>query len=230
MKTIGLIGGMSWESTAVYYRIINETVKNRLGGHHSARILLYSVDFSDVERLQREERWDDAAGLIVDAARRLERGGADFVLICTNTMHRSAEQVMEAVDLPLLHIVEATISHVLDSGCRKAGLLGTRFTMESDLFTNRVSSADGLDIIIPEASDRESVHRVIYEELVQGRVKEDARKEFVRIIGVLTSRGAEGIILGCTELSLLITQGDSPVTDSATTEIHARAAADYALT
>ena len=229
MKTIGMIGGMSWESTAVYYRIINETVKDRLGGHHSARIFLYSVDFYEVEKLQREERWDEAASVMIDAARRLERGGADFILICTNTMHRSAEQVMEAVDLPLLHIVDATKEYVLDSGCRKTGLLGTRYTMESDLFTGRSSSADGLEVIAPEPSDREIVHKIIYGELVLGKIKEGSRKELVRIMGALTNRGADGIILGCTELSLLVTQEDSPVRLFDTTRIHARAAAEYAL-
>lgn len=229
MKTIGMIGGMSWESTAVYYRIINETVKGRLGGHHSARILLYSVDFYDVELLQRRERWDEASGLMVDAARRLERGGADFLLICTNTMHRSAEQVRKAVDLPLLSIVDATRERILRSGFRKVGLLGTRFTMESGLFSQGASSRDGLEVIIPPIRDREVVHRVIYDELVLGKILDKSREEIERVTGALAERGADGIILGCTELPLLVSREDSSVPLFDTTRIHAEAAADYAL-
>jgi len=229
MKTIGMIGGMSWESTAIYYRIINETVKDRLGGHHSARILLYSVDFQEVEELQRRERWDEAADIMADAARRLERGGADFILICTNTMHRSAGRVREAVDLPLLHIVDAAKEYVLQSDCRRAGLLGTRYTMESKLFTGRASAADDLEVLIPESQDRDMVHRIIYDELVLGKILNDSRVGLVRIIDSLADRGADGIILGCTELSLLVKQEDTPVRLFDTTRIHAEAAADYAL-
>jgi len=229
MKTIGMIGGMSWESTAVYYRIINETVKKRLGGHHSAKILLYSVDFHEVEELQREERWDEAGEVMVDAARRLKNGGADFLVICTNTMHRSVDRVRETVDLPLLHIVDAAKKHIQRAGMARAGLLGTRFTMESDLFTGPASSEINLEVIIPERQDREIVHRIIYDELVLGRILDDSRTELVRIIDDLTGKGAEGIILGCTELSLLVTGEDTPVRLFDTTEIHAQAAAEYAF-
>ena len=229
MKVIGLIGGMSWESTSEYYRIINQAVKERLGGLHSAKILLYSVNFQEIESLQREGRWKAATDMMCDAARRVERGGADCLLICTNTMHKLAEEVRGELTIPLIHITDATGAEVRRSGISKAALLGTQYTMEEDFYKGRLVSDYGLEVVVPLEMDRQIVQQVIYNELCLGRVRVDSRKEFVRIIGDMHARGAEGVILGCTEISLLINQQDSPLQLFDTTDIHAQAAVDFAL-
>jgi len=229
MKTIGLIGGMSWESSLEYYRIINETVKDKLGALHSANCLMFSVDFAEVEILQREGRWDEAGQMMVKAGQRLERGGADFVVLCTNTMHKLADQLQAGIQIPLLHIADATAEKIRAAGLRKIGLLGTRFTMEHDFYKGRLVERFGLDVLIPDAPDRREVHRVIYEELVLGAVYEESRQEYIRIMENLVAAGAEGIILGCTEIELLVKPGDSQVPLFPTTRIHAEAAVEYAL-
>ena len=229
MKVIGLIGGMSWESTAEYYRIINKTVKERLGGLHSAKILLYSVDFSEVATLQTEGRWPEATEFMCDAARRIERGGADCVLICTNTMHKMAPEVQSTVTIPLLHIADTTAIEIKKRGIKRVALLGTKYTMEEDFYKGRLVDDYDLDVVIPPEDGRTIVNRVIYEELCLGKVVEESRNQFQQIIHDLNRRGVEGVILGCTEISLLINQDDSPLPLFDTTAIHAQAAVDFAL-
>ena len=202
MRTIGLLGGMSWESTAEYYRIINKTVKERLGGLHSAKILLYSVDFSEIETLQREGRWPEATRFMCDAAQRLERGGADCVLICTNTMHKMAPEVQSSVTIPLLHIADTTAIEIKKRGIKRVGLLGTKYTMEEDFYKNRLVDDYDLDVCIPPEDGRTIVNRVIYEELCLGKVVKESRNQFQQIIQDLNARGVEGVILGCTEIPL----------------------------
>lgn len=228
-KVIGLIGGMSWESSAEYYRIVNERVRDRLGGLHSARCLMWSFDFAEIEALQHAGRWDDATALMIDAARRLERGGADFVVICTNTMHRMADQVQAAIGLPLLHIADPTAERIRAAGLRRVGLLGTAFTMEQDFYKGRLVRKHGLEVLVPDDADRATVHRVIYDELVQGRVEEASRQAYRGVIARLVERGAEAVILGCTEIMLLVGAEDSPVPLYDTTAIHAEAAVELAL-
>jgi aspartate racemase len=228
-KVIGLIGGMSWESSAEYYRIINERVRERLGGLRSARCLMWSFDFGEIEALQHAGRWDDAAHEMIAAARRLERGGADFVVICTNTMHRMADQVQAAIGLPLLHIADPTAERIKAAGLRKIGLLGTAFTMEQVFYKGRLADRHGLDVLVPDDADRAVVHRVIYEELVQGRAEPAARLAYREIIARLVDRGAEAVILGCTEIMLLVRPEDSAVPLYDTTTIHAEAAVALAL-
>lgn len=229
MKTIGLIGGMSWESSIEYYRIINETARERLGGLHSAQSLLYSVDFAEVETLQHEGRWQEAAALLVDAAQRLERGGAECVVLCTNTMHKVADQIQREVNLPLLHIANTTAIQIQARNLQTVGLLGTRFTMEEDFYKGRLSQRYGLDVLVPPEHERELVHRIIYDELCLGLIEQPSREAYRDIMSHLVHRGAEGIILGCTEISLLVCKEDSPVPLFDTTRIHAVAAVDYAL-
>ncbi|MDR6774955.1 aspartate/glutamate racemase family protein [Azospirillum sp. BE72] len=228
-KVIGLIGGMSWESSAEYYRIINERVRDRLGGLHSARCLMWSFDFAEIEALQHAGRWEDATALMIDAARRLERGGADFVVICTNTMHRMADQVQAAIGLPLLHIADPTAERIRAAGLRRVGLLGTAFTMEQDFYKGRLVQKHGLEVLVPDDADRATVHRVIYDELVQGRIDEASREAYRGVIARLVERGAEAVILGCTEIMLLVRPEDSPVPLYDTTAIHAEAAVELAL-
>ena len=230
MKTIGLIGGMSWESSIEYYRIINELTKAKLGGLHSAKSLMVSVDFAEIEVLQHEGRWEEASALMVEAARSLERGGADFVVLCTNTMHKSAQEIQAGIRIPFLHIADATAQIVKKSGIQKIGLLGTRFTMEEDFYKGRLSQNFGLDVIIPNAQGCEIVHRVIYDELVLGKIEQRSKEKYLEIIGQMVSAGAEGIILGCTEIGLLVHQEDSQVPLFDTTRIHAESAVEYALT
>ncbi len=229
MKTIGLIGGMSWESSIEYYRIINEAVRDKLGPLHSAQSLMYSVDFAEIEMLQREGRWEEATAIMIAAAKRLERGGADLLLICTNTMHKMAEEVQQAVRIPLLHIADATAAQVCSRGIKRIGLLGTRFTMEEDFYKGRLTSRYGLDVVIPNPVDRALVHRIIYEELVLGQVNAASRSEYLRIVDQLRSNGAEGVILGCTEIGLLVQQQDCAIPLFDTTRIHALAAVELAL-
>ena len=230
MKTIGLIGGMSWESSIEYYRIINELTKAKLGGLHSAKSLMASVDFAEIEVLQHEGRWEEASALMVESARSLERGGADFVVLCTNTMHKSAEEIQAGIRIPFLHIADATAQVVKKSGIQKIGLLGTRFTMEEDFYKGRLSQNFSLDVLIPNAQGREIVHRVIYDELVLGKIEIRSKEKYLEIIEQMVSAGAEGIILGCTEIGLLVHQEDSQVPLFDTTRIHAESAVEYALT
>ena len=229
MKTIGMIGGMSWESSIEYYRIINEAVKERLGDLHSAKCLMVSVDFAEIEVLQREGRWEEATRAMIAAARSVEAGGADFLIICTNTMHKMAGEVQRSIHIPLLHIADATAEAVKVRGLRRVGLLGTRFTMEQDFYRGRLVEKYGLDVLVPEASDREIVHRVIYNELVLGKTEAASKAEYLRIIADLAKAGAEGIILGCTEIGLLVSQSDSRLPLFDTTRIHALAAVQFAL-
>ena len=229
MKTIGLIGGMSWESSIEYYRIINETVKEKLGGLHSAKSLMVTVDFAEIEKLQHEDRWDEAAQILVKCAQDLERGGADCIVLCTNTMHKLADQIIANVNIPFLHIADATAEKIFSEGMKKIGLLGTRFTMEHDFYKGRLIQNFGLDVLVPNKEDRDIIHRVIYEELVQGKIVDASRAEYKRIMETLIAQGAQGIILGCTEIELLVKQDDSSVPLFPTTTIHAVAAVEYAL-
>ncbi len=229
MKTIGLIGGLSWESSVTYYRVINEHVGRRLGGLHSARCLLWSFDFDDIENLQRDGRWDEATRLMIAAGRALQGGGADFLVICANTMHRMADEVQTAVGLPLLHIADATAGRIKAAGLRHVGLLGTRFTMEQDFYRGRLIARHGLEVSVPAEADRRFVHDVIYGELCRGVVSAAARARFRVILGDLAAAGCGGTILGCTELGLLITPEDSPVPLFDTAVIHAEAAAELSL-
>jgi aspartate racemase len=226
---IGLIGGMSWESSAEYYRIINREVRRRLGGVHSARSLMWSVDFGEIERLQHQGDWDALTEQMQDAALRLERGGADFVVMCTNTMHRMADAVAQAVTIPLLHIADPTAQQIKAAGIKTVGLLGTAFTMEQDFYKGRLSEIFDLNVLVPPAADRRVVHDIIYNELVAGEVCPQSRAAYRQIIAGLIARGAEAIILGCTEIMLLVTQDDSAVPLFDTTTIHAIAAVDRAL-
>jgi len=226
---IGLIGGMSWESSAEYYRLINRAVRNRLGGVHSARILMLSVDFGEIERLQHDGDWDALTEQMKDAATRLERGGAGFILLCTNTMHRMADAVAAAIKIPLLHIADPTGAKIKAAGLRRVGLLGTAFTMEQDFYRGRLKALFGLDVIVPEPADRRVVHEVIYKELVAGEVREQSRAVYRDIIARLVARGAQAIILGCTEIMLLMSEKDSAVPLFDTTTLHAMAAVDRAL-
>jgi len=229
MKTIGLIGGMSWVSTVPYYEIINEVVNAELGGLHSARLLLYSVDFDEIEALQHAGRWEEAGNVLAAAARRLALGGADFLVLCTNTMHRVAGQIEAAVDIPLLHIADATAAAVAAASLRRVGLIGTRFTMEEPFYRDRLTERHGLDVLVPEAGERETLHRVIYAELCRAEIRADSRAAFVAIANGLVARGAQGLILGCTEVGLLLAPGDVTVPLFDTARLHAEAAARHAL-
>jgi aspartate racemase len=229
MKTIGLIGGMSWESTREYYRILNEETRRALGGFHSAKCILYSVDFADIEKLQHEDRWEDLTAIMVRAAHTLENAGADLLLICTNTMHKMADDVQKTIGIPLLHLVDATAEQIRRDGLTKVGLLGTKFTMEQDFYKGRLSDRFGIEAIIPDNEDREYIHQVIYNELCQGIVNQASSEKFIQIINNLIDHGAGGIVLGCTEIPLLVKQTDIPVPVYDTTEIHAKAAVVFAL-
>jgi len=227
-RVIGMIGGMSWESSAQYYRLANELVRERLGGLHSARIVLASVDFADIEELQVAGRWDEAGQLLAQAAEGLEAAGADLLLICTNTMHKVADQVQAAVGIPLLHLGDATAQAVNRAGLGTIGLLGTAFTMERDFYRDRLSG-HGLQVVIPSAADRAQVHRIIYDELCLGVVREKSRQAYRDVIVRLVQAGAEGVVLGCTEIELLISDTDSPVPIFPTTRLHVEAAVDASL-
>jgi aspartate racemase len=229
MRTIGMLGGMSWESSIEYYRIINETIKEKLGGLHSAQSLMYSVDFAEIEALQNAGDWGTATQAMIEAARRVEAGGADFLIICTNTMHKMANEVEDAIGIPLLHIADATADAIKAQGLGKVGLLGTKFTMEGDFYRGRLIEKYGLDVLIPDAEDREIVHRVIYDELVLGKIKAESREQYKDIIEKLIAAGAKGIILGCTEIGLLVKEEDSRVPLFDTTYIHAVAAVERTL-
>lgn len=228
MKTIGLIGGMSWESSTEYYRIINEEVKKKLGGLHSAKCILYSVDFEEIEVCQSNGEWDKAALILSEAARSLEAAGTDFVVICTNTMHKVASEIQAAIHIPLLHIADITAQNVLANGIKTIGLLGTRYTMEQDFYRSRLE-AQGIKVLIPEEADRTTVNHVIYHELCLGQIIKESKDKYKKIIEDLTKKGAEGIILGCTEIGLLVKPEDSAVPLFDTTVLHARGAVDFAL-
>jgi aspartate racemase len=229
MRTIGLLGGMSWESTIPYYRAINERVRERLGGLHSAKLLLYSVDFAEVEALQHRGDWNQAGQLLADAAQALERAGAEALVICTNTMHRVLPQIESAIGIPVLHIADATAQRILEAGFTQIGLLGTRFTMEQEFYRGRLEHF-GLTPLVPDDAQREIVHRVIYDELCLGECRPDSRAAYRAIIADLVARGAQAVILGCTEIGLLVDASDSVVPLFDTTSIHAEYAADWALT
>ena len=229
MQTIGLIGGMSWESSAEYYRIINQEVNRRLGGVHSAQCLMFSVDFEEIKHLQHEGEWDKLADAMKAAALRLERGGADFIVVCTNTMHRLADAISSTVGIPLLHIADPTAEKIKAAGFERVGLLGTAFTMEQDFYKGRLQQRHGLDVLVPDEDDRRIVHEIIYKELVLGQVKPESRQAYRDIIVRLIERGAQSIILGCTEIMLLVKDEDSTVPLFDTTTIHAIAAVDHAL-
>lgn len=228
MKTIGLLGGMSWESTAEYYRLLNRLTRERLGGLHSARCVLYSVDFAEIERLQVAGRWQEAGEILADAAKALEAAGAELLLLCTNTMHKVADQVAAATSVPLLHLADATAAAVRAAGARKVALLGTAFTMEQAFYKDRLA-AGGLEVLVPDEEGRRTVHRVIYEELCAGTVREESRAAYREIIRGLVAAGAEGVVLGCTEIELLVGDGDSPVPVFPTARLHAEAAVEWAL-
>lgn len=229
MKTIGLIGGMSWESSAEYYRIINEETKKRLGGLHSARSVMVSVDFAEIESLQHEGRWDEAGKILTKLAQDVERGGADLLVLCTNTMHKVADQMQAGIHIPLLHIADATAERIRAAGLTKIGLLGTRFTMEQDFYKSRLIEKFDLEVLIPDEVEREVVHCIIYDELCLGIIKDESREAYQHIMARLVERGAQGIILGCTEIELLVHDEDSSVPLFPTTRIHAEAAVEAAL-
>lgn len=229
MKTIGLIGGMSWESSAEYYRLINQEMKARLGGHNNARSLMATVCFEEIKTLQHAGQWDELAQLMQQAARRVQAGGADFVLLCTNTMHRVAPAIEAALTVPFLHIVDPTAHALRTAGIRRVGLLGTRFTMEQDFYRGRMRDMHGIDVVVPDLAGREQAHAIIYEELCHGIVRDGARADYQRIIAGLAAQGAEGVILGCTEITLLIGQGDVALPVFDTTALHAQAGVALAL-
>jgi aspartate racemase len=229
VKTIGLIGGMSWESSSTYYQVINTATRGALGGLHSAKSIMYSVDFAELEALQAQGHWDAAADLLIDAAQKVAKGGADFILICTNTMHKLADAVQREIPLPLLHIADATADKIKAAGLQTVALLGTRFTMEEDFYKGRLTQTHGLKVLIPDTDDRQCVHDVIYEELCAGRIEKDSKRRYLDIITRLQAQGAQGIILGCTEIGLLVQQADSEVPLFDTARIHAEAAVAYAL-
>ena len=224
MKTIGMIGGMSWESTSTYYREINEGVKNILGGLHSAKIALYSVDFDEIEKLQHADDWKATATILTQAAQAVEAGGADFLLICTNTMHKVAPEIETGINIPLIHIADATAEQLRKDGVERVGLLGTRFTMEQDFYRDRLTQRFGIEVLIPEQPERELVHRVIYDELCLGKIEVNSRREYLSIMAKLAERGAQAIILGCTEIALLVQQQHTAIHLYDTTQLHCAAA------
>ena len=229
MKTLGLIGGRSWESTLPYYRLANEAVREALGGLHSARLVLYSVDFAEVERMQREGRWDDAGRQLGEAGKALRAAGAEALVLCTNTMHKVADDIEAISGLPLLHIADATAAAIRAAGLARIGLLGTRFTMEGEFYRRRLEEKHGLEVLVPDDADRELVHRVIYDELCRGRIEDASRAAYLEVIERLAARGAQGIVLGCTEIGLLVSPADTALPLFDTTALHARGAVTWAL-
>lgn len=230
MKTIGLIGGMSWESTIPYYRLLNEGVKQQLGGLHSAKCILYSVDFYDIERMQQAGDWDAAGAVLAAAARSLEAAGADFILLCTNTMHKVAGSIEAAVTIPLLHIADATAAAIKQAGCRRVGLLGTKFTMQQPFYRERLSEQHGIEVLLPNEAEQDSLHQIIYQELCQGVINPESKQTVRKMMAGLAWQGVDGIILGCTEIGLLVGKADAAVPLFDTTVIHAAAAVRLALT
>ena len=229
LKTIGLIGGMSWESTVPYYQLINQAVRERLGGLHSAKIILYSVDFAEVEHLQASGQWEAAGALLAEVARKLEAAGADALVVCTNTMHKVADVITGAVNIPLLHIADPTAQAIKEAGYTTVGLLGTRFTMEQDFYRSRLETLHGLTVLTPPALDREAVHRIIFEELCLGQIQDASRQTYQQVIASLQAQGAQAIILGCTEIALLVRPQDCAVPLFDTTALHAAHAASWAM-
>jgi aspartate racemase len=229
MKTIGLIGGMSWQSSAQYYRLINEETTRRLGGHHNARSVMVTVNFSEVEQLQHSSEWDQLGEILAVAARSVERGGADVVVLCTNTMHKLADSITGAVSIPLLHIADATAAAILNAGHKRVGLLGTKFTMEEPFYASRIQDNFGIEVIVPPDDSRQLIHDVIYDELCRGIIRTESRERYQKIIGELAASGAESVILGCTEIGLLISGEDSPLPVHDSTTLHAMAAVEFAL-
>lgn len=229
MKTIGLIGGISWESSAEYYRVINVAVKERLGGLHSGKILMYSAEFHEIQQLQHDDQWDKVAAIMIDIAQRLETAGADYLIICSNTMHRVAKEVQRSINIPLLHIADATAYNIKQHGIGKVGLLGTRFTMEQDFYRKHLIEEHGLEVLIPTEKQRILIHNVIYNELCLGKFLDKSRNEYLEIIEEMVERGAEGIILGCTEIPLLVKQDNTSVPIFDTTVLHALKAVDLAI-
>ena len=229
MKTIGLIGGMSWESSIEYYRIVNETVRDRLGGLHSAKSVMVSVDFSEIEQLQMAGQWEESGELLGRAASSLQVAGADCIVLCTNTMHKVADAITEAVEIPFIHIADPTAKAIKAANIQHIALLGTDFTISQDFYKGRLINRHGLDVLVPDDEDRETVHRIIYEELVVGEIKEESKQEYLEIIARLMSDGAQGVIQGCTEIGLLVKASDCEVPVFDTTLIHAQAAVDFAL-
>ncbi len=228
MKTIGMLGGMSWESTASYYKALNEGVKSQLGGLHSAKICLYSVDFDEIEKLQHQGKWSETALILTEAAKSVERGGADFLMICTNTMHKVVPEIESKISIPILHIADATAASLVRDGVTKVGLLGTRFTMEQDFYKGRITEKFGIEVIVPDADEQAIVHDIIYQELCLGRINNDSRESYLKIIANLHAQGAQAVILGCTEIALLVKQGDTTVPLYDTTEIHAAHGVEWA--
>ncbi len=228
MKTIGLLGGMSWESTLEYYKMINEGIKEKVGGLHSAKIAMVSVDFEPIEKLQHQGRWSEMATMLSNNAKSIEKAGADFLLICTNTMHKVAPEIENSIQIPLLHIADATAEELIKEGVKIVGLLGTAFTMEEDFYRGRLMKKYGLKVITPNKQDREIVHKIIYNELCLGRIKEDSKKEYLRIINELSKNKADGVILGCTEIGILVKQSDTNIKLFDTTKIHAKKAVELA--
>lgn len=229
MKTIGLLGGMSWESSIEYYRIINQTVKTQLGGLHSAQSLMYSVDFAQIETLQHQDKWDEAGQILSAAARNVEHGGADVLILCTNTMHKVADVIQASIQIPLLHIADPTAKAIRASGLSTVGLLGTRFTMDQDFYKGRLTEQHGLQVLVPGSADRDIVHHIIYGELCQGKIRQESKARYLEVIDRLVDSGAEGIILGCTEIELLVQASDTHVPLFDTTYLHAVAAVNFAL-
>jgi len=229
MKKIGLIGGMSWESSLEYYRIINETVKQQLGGLHSAECVMYSVDFDEIEKLQHQGKWEELTQIMIDCAQRLEKAGANLIIICTNTMHKMAEEVESSITIPLLHIADATAEKIKEKGFKKVGLLGTKFTMEEDFYKGRLIEKHGLEVIMPNSEEMQIVHDIIFNELCLGEIKETSKEQYKKIIRNLAKKGAEGVILGCTEIPMLIKQKDVEIPLFDTIKIHAEFAVDYAI-
>ena len=229
MKTVGMLGGMSWESTASYYKALNEGVKSRLGGLHSAKICLYSVDFDEIEKLQHQGKWSETALILAEAAKSVERGGADFLMICTNTMHKVVPEIESQISIPILHIADATAESLVQDGITKVGLLGTRFTMEQDFYKGRISEKFGIDVVVPTADEQTVVHDIIYQELCLGEIKSESRDRYLKIIANLHAQGAQAVILGCTEIALLVKQSDTTVPLYDTTEIHAAHGVEWAL-
>ena len=228
MKTIGLIGGMSWESTSTYYQIINETIKEKLGGFHSAKLILYSVDFAEIEECQANGQWDKSADILSDAAQSLEKAGADFIVICTNTMHKISPQIQVRISIPIIHIADATADVLKKNNIKKVALLGTKYTMTQDFYKERIENQE-INVIVPTEHDIELINSVIYNELCLGEISDISRKQYIHIIDELQARGAQGVILGCTEIGLLIKQSDCALPVFDTTQIHAYAAALSAL-
>lgn len=229
MKTIGMLGGMSWESTLSYYQVLNEGVKRSLGGFHSARICIVSVNFDEIEKLQQQDRWDDTAVILSKAAQSVEAGGADFLLICTNTMHKVADEIAQNISIPILHIADATAKELITDKVTRVGLLGTRFTMEQDFYKGRLAEQHGIEVLVPDSDEQTLVHDVIYNELVQGQVLDRSREQYLEVIDSLYQRGAQAVILGCTEIALLIQQQHTSVPVYDTTSIHAAEAVRMAL-